>query len=35
MYLVGGLERWMTSGYSIYNMHGELSVTAFEKGEGK
>ncbi|MBD3298864.1 MAG: hypothetical protein GF341_09435 [candidate division Zixibacteria bacterium] len=33
-YLVGGLERWVTSGYSIYNRHGELSVTTFEKSEG-
>ncbi len=32
-YLQGGFEPWVTSGKSIFNLHGELVVRAFEKGE--
>jgi len=32
-YLKGGFKPWVTSGQSIYNVHGELTVKEFEKGE--
>jgi rhodanese-related sulfurtransferase len=32
-YLEGGFELWVTSGYVIYNMHGELTVVEYGKSE--
>jgi len=32
-YLKGGFKSWVTSGHSIYNVHGELTVKEFEKAE--
>lgn len=32
-YLEEGFESWVTSGYSIYNLHGELMVIEYEKSE--
>jgi rhodanese-related sulfurtransferase len=32
-YLEGGFEAWVTAGQPIFNMHGELTVMAFEKSE--
>jgi rhodanese-related sulfurtransferase len=32
-YLKGGFKPWVTSGRSIYNIHGELFVSEFEKSE--
>jgi len=32
-YLEGGFKKWVESGCSIYNNHGELIVKAFEKKE--
>ena len=31
--LVGGFESWVNGGNSIYSMHGEVKVVAFEKPE--
>ncbi len=32
-YLKGGVEDWVETGNSIYNMHGELLVKSFERSE--
>lgn len=32
-YLKGGFKDWVETGYSIYNMHGELTVKSFESAE--
>lgn len=31
--LTGGFQEWSTAGYSFYNMHGELTMKAYEKSE--
>jgi rhodanese-related sulfurtransferase len=35
VYLKGGFKAWVEAGFSIYNMHGELTVKSFERSEGK
>lgn len=32
-YLQEGFELWVTSGHTIYNMHGEIAVVEYEKSE--
>jgi rhodanese-related sulfurtransferase len=34
-YLTGGFAEWVDAGHSIFNIHGEASVIAFEKAENE